>query len=130
MIRFDRRKTGSSLRHGVVTVMVLVVLILLGGLLTQLVRRTVTEHRQSRRELHQRQAILLADAGVLRAETKRLQDPAYSGEVWTPDMTSVNSRNTAEVNISRDGDQWLVVASYPHNMEFPVRVTRKKGTAQ
>lgn len=128
MIRVFRQT--SSTRHGVVTVMVLVVLIMLGALLTQLVRRTVTDHRQSRRELHQRQATLLADAGLLRAAAMQQQDPSYAGEVWTPDMTSVHSRNTAEVNISRDGDQWLVVASYPHNVEFPVRVTRKKGTSQ
>lgn len=120
----------TSRRRGVVTVMVLVVLILLGGLLTQLVRRAVTEHRQSRRELHQRQAMLLADAGLLRAARQLGQDASYTGEVWTPDMTLVHARNTAEVNISRDGDQWLVVASYPHNAEYPIRVTRRKGAAQ
>lgn len=130
MNRSLSKQASSFPRRGVVTVMVLVVLILLGGLLTQLVQRAVTGHRQSRRELHQRQATLLADAGLLRAVALRQQDPSYTGEVWTPDMTSVHSRNTAEVNISRDGDEWLVVASYPHNVDFPVRVTRKKGMAQ
>lgn len=117
-------------RRGVVTVMVLVVLILLGGLLTQLVRRVVTEHRQTRRELHHCQAVQLAEAGLLRAGAQLRNDPNYTGETWQPDMSDVHPTHTALIRISIEGDQWLVVASYPHNLDFPSRVTRKKGPDQ
>lgn len=126
------RESGLSdrARNGVVTVMVLVVLVLLGGILTQLVRRSLTEHRQSRRELHRRQTVLLADAGLQRARARWRIDSEYTGEVWEPDMKTIHPTNVANVEISRQDEEWLVVATYPENQEFPVRISLQKGLAQ
>lgn len=122
------RNAGSSKpnsRGGIVTAMVIVVLILVSGLILSFVQRSVTDRRQTRRELEYQQTVQLAAAGIKRAEVLRRADSNYAGEIWEIPAGQIHQTNTASVTIRIDGLQASVVARYPSQRAVPFQVTQE-----
>lgn len=108
-------------RRATVTVVVLVVLMLLAGMLAQLARRAMTERRQTRRELHQVQAVELVAAGVSMVQS------SANPEAKTVEIAAgtIHQTNTGQIQVNVQDDVIVVTALYPSNHDHPVKVTRK-----
>jgi Tfp pilus assembly protein PilX len=116
----------SQMRRGAVTVVALVVLLILGLLVGQFVRRVLMERRQIRQEVQHMQAEKLADAGLRLAVVSRQKDPAWTGTTWNVQAGTIHQTNTAEVTIRMQEETCTVIARYPANSQIPLQVTRTR----
>jgi type II secretory pathway pseudopilin PulG len=121
----NQRKRQPSARHGSVTVIVLVVLLIMTAMVGQYARRVIHDRRQVRQQLLHRQTLELATAGVQRLKQQRQADPTWSGETWKPTIGDIDQTNEAEVVITVDGDSATIVARYPIDSQFPIQITRQ-----
>lgn len=118
-------------RRGAISVMVMIVLLLLSGLLTTQVRRVLADRRQVRLEQEHRQAQRLAEAGLLRAAQRLLQQADYTGETWDLPSGEIHQTNSASVLIQLNAEQLCTVtARYPTNSDQPFQVTRTQRFQQ
>jgi len=122
----QRHRDGPQMRGGAVTVVALLVLLILGLIVAQFVRRVLMERRQVRQEVLHMQAEKLADAGLSLAAASRRDDPAWTGFTWNLPAGTIHQKNTAEVTIRMQDETCTVVARYPANSQIPLQVTRTR----
>jgi len=120
-----KRNLQPPARHGGITVIVLVVLLIMTAMVGQYARRVILDRRQVGQELLHRQTLELATAGVQRLKLQRQTDPTWSGETWKPTIGDIDQTNEAEVVITVADNSGTVVARYPTNSQFPIQITRQ-----
>lgn len=112
-------------RSGTVTVMIVVVILILSGMTVQYARRAVTERRQVRQELHERQVGELVSAGIRRARQMHERDSSWTGETWSTSVKTASNSHEAQVVISVDNGTASVVARYPLNSPSTFQITQQ-----
>lgn len=111
-------------RRAIVSVVVLIVLMLITGLIAQYARRALSDRRQMRSEMQHQQALHLADAGVMRLRQSVATGGDVEAENWNVPVGIIHQTNTGTVEITLKDGTATIVARYPANAEYPVKVTR------
>jgi hypothetical protein len=95
----------------------------IGGVVRELALRRTVSGRAER----QAQAVLLAEAGLVRARVRVDGDASYSGETWQIAAESIGGRDGAQVVIAvEESGEVVAVATYPAGeSETRTRVTRR-----
>ena len=91
--------TGARPRSGLALLAAIVCLLVLSAISVGLVRTVLARVREADLHEHQLQADALAQSALARGIAQRAANPAYPGEVWTPEVSGV-SRMKAEI-------QWI-----------------------
>lgn len=135
-----KRSSNPHDRRGLTTVAVLICFVVLGLMITALVKLGVAYRDQIRTAERRLQAEWLAEAGVDRALAKLSYDPDYKGETWEipvdelglPAVKDTEKGPAAVVKIEvepakgQDGGRILRVrADYPPDSPRRVRVSRE-----
>jgi type II secretory pathway pseudopilin PulG len=79
-------------RHGYTLIAVLVLLSFLMALLGLMVRQSVRDRREIRKELQRNQSLLFCDAGIQLARLRLKKDQSYGGEEWSPETPELSGR--------------------------------------
>ncbi|MBL8812975.1 MAG: hypothetical protein JNM43_22600 [Planctomycetaceae bacterium] len=121
----SRRSTNQHEgRKGGVIVVVLAALVIVSTLWVAWTQRTMSDRRQIREVVLQRQTERLAEAGVLMARQAIQKDAAWTGTQVVVPAGVIHKTNSGELAISVQNGLITVVAKYPSQEEIPYKVTR------
>jgi len=103
----------------------IVCLLVLSAISIGLVRTVLARVREADLHEHQLQADALAQSALARGIAQRTANPAYPGEVWTPEVSGV-PRMKAEIQWidAPTGGSFRVVCFVPADSAQPVRLER------
>lgn len=122
----NRRQHDRGARRGIVTVLVIVILIMITAMTVELVRRTMADRHQVRREHELQQAVLLAEAGLLIGSRSVAVDSGYSGETIEFPAGELHPNHTGELTITVWEHVVKATARYPNQSHSPVQITRTR----
>ena len=126
----NRSRDKQLPRRGIVTVLVIVILIMITAMTAELVRRTMTDRRQVRREHELQQAVQLAESGLLIAENRLAADPEYSDQTIEFPAGALHASHTGQLRISVKDNLVKATARYPDQSDSPVQITRTRKVNQ
>lgn len=125
------RITGRiTQRHGIVTALTLICLLVVATLGAALVRTMVDHRRQSLRDQHRVQAFWLAESAIDRAAAQLASSPDYAGETWQIAPGSLGGRWSGSVVIrvektANDGQTRRVIVESRYPQDTVRRVTER-----
>ena len=118
----DRSLTGRS---GLALLTAIVCIVVLSAMSVSLVRTVLARLREAELHAYQLQADALAQSAIERGRTQRELNPAYPGEVWTPEVPGF-PRLRADIAWvdAPNGGSLQVICLVPADAARPVRVER------
>ena len=123
-----RHRRGPVPRRGTVLVAALVCLLVVMSILTGILQNSLRARRQLRAERDARQADLLLEAGLSRAQFQLARNAEYRGEVWDLPADQIVDRGEAAVTIQANpaeepavGWKLQIRAEYPRGNESSIR---------
>ena len=118
----DRSLTGRS---GLALLTAIVCIVVLSAMSVSLVRTVLARLREAELHAQQLQADALAQSAIERGFAQRTLNPAYPGEVWTPEIAG-SPRLQAEISLvdGPTGGSLRVTCLVPADAPRPVRVER------
>lgn len=121
---FHRSAHPHEGRKGGAIVVVIAALVIVSTLWVAWTQRTMSDRRQIREVVLQRQTERLAEAGVLMARQAIQKDAAWTGTQVVVPAGVIHKTNSGELAISVQNGLITVVAKYPSQEEIPYKVTR------
>lgn len=86
------KRPSSRKRRGAALIVALVVLALVSGFVAVWLSAALRQRRQLRFQEQRLQALLLAEAGLERAQAQLAAEPKYLGETWSPRSSEDENR--------------------------------------
>jgi hypothetical protein len=93
------RQTRRPSRPAAILIVALVTLLVVSSLVLSMVKRSLDDRRQLRREHDLQQVELLVDAGLRRAAIRLAADADFDGETWDIPAAELNGHSDARVVI-------------------------------
>lgn len=126
-----RNRNRNRKRRGAALIIALVCIVILGFLLTSVLRFTLVRRKALTLQMKQAQATSLADSGLRLATAWLALDPDYAGETWEITPESLQGKHgatvTIEVKQSTDDENSRLVkvtADYPKDPAKRARVIK------
>ena len=112
-------------RQGIALLAALVCIVVLAALALTLTRTMLARVLEADLREHQLQADALAESALVRARTQWQSNPAWTGDIWTPEVQGL-PKLRAETHILAvgTGHHLHVVCLVPADADLPVRVER------
>jgi Tfp pilus assembly protein PilV len=130
-----RRRTASSIhllttkrvsnRRGVALIYAMIALLLASVIGAALLRTSLTQRQQARREQNRLQSDWLVESGVERAVATLVSDNKYEGETWNIDATELGGSRVGQVVI-----KVAAVKAEPNRRQITVTADFPAGTQQ
>lgn len=123
--RFRSRTPHRKCRRGIALLSTMVCVVILSAVAASLVRSVLAQMREADRRAEQVQADALAQSALERGFQQLATNPAYTGEVWTPQIPGAPSMK-AEIAWTGTPTSGLlrVVCQVPADTALPVRLER------
>lgn len=106
--------------------MVISILLMLTAMTAELVRRTMSDQRQVRREQEFQQTVELALAGLEIGQLGLTRDPGYSGQKIEFPAGELHPTHTGKIVVTVIDGQLKSTARYPNQTRSPVQITRTR----
>lgn len=119
-------------RRGTTLIVSMALLAVISALGASMLRTAYVSNQQLKREILRSQTILLAESGVTRGLSRRMESAEYKGEIWKTNPGDLEGNHTASIHIKVEEDPQkenkIVVsatASYPEGSPTAVRSTTR-----
>ena len=123
----NRVKPSRRVRRGIALLAALACITIVAALATSMLKATLRTHASLATDRQCRQAMLLAEAALIRAAGAIDADTNYVGETWRLDPTQLHGSAAAEIVIDVTGPESArrirVTAAYPAEDPLGVRRT-------
>ncbi len=118
-------RLNATRRRGFALLSALICVLILSAVAASLLRSVLAQMREVDIQAHQLQADALAQSALERGIQQLSANPAYTGEVWTPDVPGApRLKATIEWVGNPSGGSLRVVCLVPADAQLPVRLER------